>query len=516
MKKRLLVAVFALVLVSLWIVPVLAHGGEVHYVQAGETLANIAAQYGVSAGELMALNGLTNPDLIYVGQKLILPDGAQNQPDWDHGHEGNNGPGGHNDGYGYDGNYVVRPGDTLSAIAARLSVSVQALMSANDLFDSDMIYVGQILRTPGPGLTPPPAYGYTPEYGCGYNYMVRPGDSLTGIAWEHGVSIDEIRESNRLDHDMIYSGQSLCLPSVHHSPVASPSSYYTVKPGDTISAIAARFGVPPASIISANNLPGSGLIFVGQKLVIPGCTTPTRPGSKGGPAYVPAGAPDYVDVNDIKDGDVTVVGGYNKWTGSQTADFADPDGNTTMIVRSVGEDNIPVIIRQGGFVMPVTTATSAEFGLASYGFKGLNPGEYEVWVDRDRSDVVKAHLEAGRRILVEFRYSGVSDNPAASTPEGWSGRVTKNTGGTKPADGVWSVIIVNTPAVGMPVSLRAEGSDNVLATCNTGTKPELGPAACDFGGLWPGKYTVTLEGAGIAVQVFVDGQGVAEVLFEKR
>lgn len=503
MKKRLLIAVFALVLIGLWIVPAWAHGGEVYYVQAGDTLASIADQYGISAKELMDLNGITNPDLIYVGQKLILPGGYHN-------------PGGY-DNYngGFDGNYVVQPSDTLGNIAARLGTSVQALMSANDLFDSDMIYVGQTLKTPG-GFTPPPSYGYIPAYECGYQYQVRAGDSLTGIAWQHNISMDEIRRSNRMENDIIYIGQSLCLPSVHHSPVSSPSSYYTVRPGDTVSAIAARFGVPYASIISANNLPGSGLIFVGQKLVIPGCTSPTRPGDKGGPAYVPATAPGYVDINDLKDSDVTVVGGYNKWSGAQTADFADPDGNTTMIVRSIGAENIPIIIRQGGFVMPVTTGNSAEFGLASYGFKGLNPGEYEVWVEQDRSDVVKAKLEAGHRILVEFRYGNVSDNPAARTPEGWSGRVAKNTSTTTPANGVWSVIIVNAPAVGMPVSLRAEGSENVLGTCNTGTKPEFGPAACDFGGLWPGRYTITLEGADIAVEVFVDGQGVAEVVFEKQ
>lgn len=503
MKKYSLIAVFALIVIGLWIVPVMAQGGMTHYVQTGENLVLIASKYDVSVGEIMAANGLNDPDFVYVGQKLMIPGGGQS-------------------GYSSGSYYTVQPGDTLSKIALKLGTSVQALAVANNLSDADTIYVGQSLNVPGlPGgnWNPDPHHGYTPgysDYKCGYSYTVKWGDSLTAIAWYHNISVETLKHANNLFGDMIYQGQKLCVPGISGGvPASSGSYYYTVKPGDTVAAIAVRFGVRSSSIIAANNLSGNGLIYVGQKLVIPGYHQPTPGSTDSGPAYVPASAPEYVDVSQIKQGDVTVVGQMNKWWGAKTADNPDPDGNTTMIVRSIGADDIPIIIKQGGFVMPVRTGTSAEFGLASYGFKGLAPGEYEVWVDQDKSDVVKATLEPGRRILVEFRYVSVSDAVPARNADGWSGRVVKNTSGTEVANGVWSIIVVRAPAVGMPISIRSEGN-NFYAVCQSGSKPEHGPGACDFGGLWPGTYTLTLEGANIAVEVFVDGQGAAEVVFDKQ
>jgi hypothetical protein len=66
----------------------------------------------------------------------------------------------------------------------------------------------------------------------------------------------------------------------------------------------------------------------------------------------------------------------------------------------------------------------------------------------------------------------------------------------------------------LPISIASEGG-GFYAECYTGSKPELGGDACEFSGLWPGKYTLTLQGAGIAAEVFVDGAAVAEVLFER-
>ena len=51
----------------------LAGGGAVHTVQAGESLLSIAVQYGITANDIVQANNLTNPDAIYVGQKLIIP-----------------------------------------------------------------------------------------------------------------------------------------------------------------------------------------------------------------------------------------------------------------------------------------------------------------------------------------------------------------------------------------------------------------------------------------------------------
>ena len=63
----------------------------------------------------------------------------------------------------------------------------------------------------------------------------------------------------------------------------------------------------------------------------------------------------------------------------------------------------------------------------------------------------------------------------------------------------------------MPVTITGGGGWS--ATCLTGTKPEYGPNACEFGGLWPGLYRVRPEGSDVEVEVEVDGLGLAVVEF---
>jgi len=102
-------------------------------VQPGDTLASIAWQRGVSLHELIAVNAIYNPDLIFVGQTLTLPGCGAPVPPVDPA------PGQH---------YTVQPGDTLSQIAAWYGVSVQLLCEVNGLWDANMIYVGQVLIIP--------------------------------------------------------------------------------------------------------------------------------------------------------------------------------------------------------------------------------------------------------------------------------------------------------------------------------------------------------------------------------
>jgi hypothetical protein len=78
--------------------------------------------------------------------------------------------------------------------------------------------------------------------------------------------------------------------------------------------------------------------------------------------------------------------------------------------------------------------------------------------------------------------------------------------------GIASVIVVrvqNWPGVPIHIS----GGGGWSATCITGTKPEYGDAACDFGGLWPSTYTVSPEGSDLEIEVNMDGLGTAFVEF---
>ncbi|GIL08625.1 MAG: hypothetical protein BroJett033_1360 [Chloroflexota bacterium] len=109
-----------------------------HEVGYGDTLAAIASRYNVTVDDIMALNGLDNPNRIYRGQTLIITPGS-GLPAAETG----GAPGGIA--------YVVQPGDQLAAIAQRFGVSWPAVVQANNITDPNSIQVGQTLIIPSGG-----------------------------------------------------------------------------------------------------------------------------------------------------------------------------------------------------------------------------------------------------------------------------------------------------------------------------------------------------------------------------
>lgn len=96
------------------------------------------------------------------------------------------------------GTYIVRSGDTLSGIASKFGTSYQALASLNGISNSNLIYVGQVLRVNGSAST-----------GSVY-YTVRVGDNLSAIASRYGTSYQSIASLNGLANpNLIYAGQTL-------------------------------------------------------------------------------------------------------------------------------------------------------------------------------------------------------------------------------------------------------------------------------------------------------------------
>lgn len=130
-----------------------------HVVEPGDTLSYIAAKYEVSVDSLISANGITDPNLIYVGQRLTIPEASSSsQPP----------PSTPSPAPSGDGVYIVQPGDTLSVIAARYGVTVTSLVSANGIADPSLIYVGQRLAISGatsgnPGGGSEPAAPPTPN-----------------------------------------------------------------------------------------------------------------------------------------------------------------------------------------------------------------------------------------------------------------------------------------------------------------------------------------------------------------
>ncbi len=127
-------------------------GGTTYVVQRGDTLFSIARLHGLDVTALSRANGIVNPSLIYVGQRLVIPQAGATPPAAATG-----------------GVYVVRYGDTLYSIARVYGVTPWAIAQANGLHNLNAIYAGQRLTIPGaaapapttPGTTPAPAASTT-------------------------------------------------------------------------------------------------------------------------------------------------------------------------------------------------------------------------------------------------------------------------------------------------------------------------------------------------------------------
>lgn len=130
--------------------PAFAQGGTTHVVQAGENLYRIALRYGTTWPAIAAANGITNPNLIYVGQVLTIPGAGSPQPGATPTPQPQPQP------QPAPQTYTVVAGDTLSAIAARFGTTVTALVQANNIVNPNLIYVGQVLNIPGGTGTPQP------------------------------------------------------------------------------------------------------------------------------------------------------------------------------------------------------------------------------------------------------------------------------------------------------------------------------------------------------------------------
>jgi LysM repeat protein len=135
-------------------------------------------------------------------------------------------------------------------------------MDANNLRNPDAIEVGKILVIPASR----PA-GYATG---GRSHVVVAGDSLSAIAGRYGVALGSLIEFNGLaDADQIYVGQTLYVPAGGNAGGYSQRTH-TVAPGETLSHIADRYGVSVLALEQSNSLRSPDHVYVGQVLVIPG------------------------------------------------------------------------------------------------------------------------------------------------------------------------------------------------------------------------------------------------------
>jgi LysM repeat protein len=159
-------------------------------VQAGDTLTSIAQKCSVDYSTLLTANGnITNPNLIFPGQAVNIPQG---------GSIPNTG----------GQTYTVVAGDRLFRIALRYNTTVQAILNVNPwITNPNLIHPGDVITLPtgsGPGI---------PNTG-GQTYTVVSGDTLSGIAQRYNTTTAALQSANTwiTNPDRIYPGWVIVIP----------------------------------------------------------------------------------------------------------------------------------------------------------------------------------------------------------------------------------------------------------------------------------------------------------------
>ncbi len=141
----------------------------IHVVKAGESLWQIANNYHVPMAPIILANGLTDPNVLVVGEALVIPMGEVV--------------------------YIVKPGDTLWKIAQNYGVSVQYILQNNSIANPNIISPGQTIYIPV------------------MRYSVMAGDTLWKIARRYGVSLQNLIQTNNIvDPNNISPGIVLVIP----------------------------------------------------------------------------------------------------------------------------------------------------------------------------------------------------------------------------------------------------------------------------------------------------------------
>lgn len=201
---------------------------EKYFVKKNDSIYKIANKLGVSAKELMDINGLNTKSVLQIGQKLDVP--------------------------------------------GKTSSSKQNNQSSNKI--KNTANKSSKIVTVAPGSI----------------YVIKQGDVLGSIAVAHKTSVAALKAENGLKSDKIFVGQKLRIPGGQVKPVAkqqthienktnvySPNSksildsdgLYTIKAGDSIAKIAQKLNVKQAELQSLNGLDSSSKLQIGKKLLVP-------------------------------------------------------------------------------------------------------------------------------------------------------------------------------------------------------------------------------------------------------
>lgn len=221
---------------------------RIYTVQYGDTWSGLAARYGTTVDALRARNhswGIKAGQHIAVPAKRPTRSKAPATKPVKHKHRAAKKPARH------VARYTVRPGDTLASIALAHHTTLSALLKANRLGNPNLVIVGQHLRVPTSAHTTP--HHASPKKS---HHATKAHHHKRKAATSHRKSTKHVRK-----------------PVRHHTA-------YTVRKGDTLSAIAVAHHTTLAALLKANHLSNPNLVLVGQTLHVPTKATAHKHASK--------------------------------------------------------------------------------------------------------------------------------------------------------------------------------------------------------------------------------------------
>ena len=247
-------------------------------VQSGDTLSGIALKFSTTSSKLAQLNSISNPNLIYVGQRLLV-----NQSSNSNSSSSGQSSSTTTNTETSSASHTVKSGDTLSGIASQYNTTVNQIVSLNQLSNPNLIYVGQVLKLKNSQTTNSSSSSSSTAATTVGTYTVKAGDTLSAIASRYSTSSSTLASLNSLSNpNLIYVGQVLKVSSNASTSSSTSSSAnstvttaasYTVKAGDTLSAIAAKYGTTYQALASTNSISNPNDIYVGQVIKVSATAT---------------------------------------------------------------------------------------------------------------------------------------------------------------------------------------------------------------------------------------------------
>lgn len=270
-----LMAVLAAVLITGNIVA--AQAGSTHTIQPGETLFSIAMKYNTSVDAIAFANGITNPNLIFAGQVLTIPGGSTGTGSG----TGTGGAYTVRSGdtlYSIARQF----GTTITTLVSLNGITNPNLITVGDVLTlpGQAPAPTQVIRpTTAPTRVPtsfPTATVKPPQSGTTVTYTVKAGDTLYYIAIQYNTSVQQIIQLNGISNpNLIYVGQKLIISGTPVSPTRTPIPSSTTVATSTLANPAAT-SIPPTGATATQVSPGNSGTFSTPTPIAPAITIPVN------------------------------------------------------------------------------------------------------------------------------------------------------------------------------------------------------------------------------------------------